>query len=645
MRLSRLALVLGGILIAVVGGFVLWMQAGLLYSVGSLAYGGYGLQSHLSAAAEGVKSGAYADARAAYDKAQGSTVQLDRSVDTTQLALMGRIPGVSVAVSNWRLAASAAGEITDSTGGLLSLYGDLSGKGGGPKIFSNGAIDLARLNDLPGRVDDVNAQLDTAVHQLESIRAEARTAALLAKVRDKALKEMKPVQQATGSLASIAPVLPDALGANGVRRYLVAIGNQAEMRAAGGAPLSLVLVEFDNGRISIPIKGQTSTQLFPPLNAKVTWWGPGANPFFDGNPRNAPFVVTNTHPNLLFSAQEMANAWVGGQYPPVDGVITIDLTAIAAVLDATGPVDSAAYGSVDGARLGQILLIDAYATFGQADAAERQQANQQLLDDLLARLLGGNDLVKAAQAMASTAPGRHLQLWMKNPQLEALSIQSGTAGEVNDAGTGDWSAVYTQNGNQSKVDVFQQRNVLVTVNLNEDGSARVTQQMTVTNATPADRPEGPPERVGYETSWLKAAYIMYVPDQATNYEAAYPFDFAVRPFKNHPQLGRGWADDGFGHRLIRIVGWTKPGGQNSVSVSYDMPAGTFAKLPDGSLPYTLQAEPQSLFVPSTLTVQVTAPTGWAPVAQPGMEVKGSTATVSGVQNAPMIVAMQFQQAP
>lgn len=635
---------LGGLFIAVVGGFVLWMQAGLVYAVASLAYGGYGLQSHLSGAAEGVKSGEYDQARAEYDRAQASTEQLDRSVGTSQVDVIGSVPGLSVAVANWRLAASAAGDIADSTGGLLSLYGDLSGKGGGAKIFSDGAIDLDRLSDLPERVTDASTHLTNAQTALTDIRAEARTATLLDKVREKALKEMDPIQQAVSALGTIAPVLPDALGANGVRRYLVAIGNQAEMRAAGGAPLSLVLVEFDDGRISIPIKGQTSTQLFPPLNAPVTWWGPAANPFFPGNPRTAPFVVTNTHPNLLFSAQEMAGAWEGGDYPPVDGVITLDLTAIAAVLDATGPVDSAAYGQVDGAKLGQILLIDAYQTFGQADADERQQANQQLLDDLLSRLLGGDDLVAAAQAIVSTAPGRHVQFWMTNPQLETLSMESGTAGEVNDPGTGDWSALYTQNGNQSKVDVFQQRNVLVTAQLAEDGSARVTQQMTVTNATPAERPEGPPERIGYETSWLKAAYMLYVPDQATNYDASYPSGFTVRPFKNHPQLGQGWVDDGFGHRLIRVVGWTKPGGQNSVSISYDLPAGTFSPGGSGTMPYTLQAEPQSLFTPSVITVQVTAPPGWVPVAQPGMKVQGATATVSAVQSAPVNVAMQFERA-
>ena len=56
---------------------------------------------------------------------------------------------------------------------------------------------------------------------------------------------------------------------------------------------------------------------------------------------------------------------------------------------------------------------------------------------------------------------------------------------------------------------------------------------------------------------------------------AFAAGFAVRPFVNHPQLGRRWVDDGFGHKLIRVVGWTPPGGQTALSVSYRLPAGTF----------------------------------------------------------------------
>ena len=632
-----------GALIAVIGGFLLWLQIGLLYSFIAMGLGGLGLQSNLSDSADSLTSGNYAQGEAAFQQAENSTRLLESAAGVPQLNLVEKVPGFGVAVANLRAMTGASSNIAGSTGELIRLYGDLSGDAGGQRIFSDGAVDIERLKQLPPRVSLAKTQLDDSANQLESITTGTVFTRPLDQVRDRALEEMRPVQQAVNALDLIAPVLPDALGANGARRYLVAIGNQAEMRASGGAPLTLVMVEMDNGRISIPIKGQTSTQLFPPLNAPVKWFGPALNPFFPANPRFSPFVVTNTHPNMVYSGREMAAAWAGGGYPEVDGVVTIDLTAIGAVLEATGPVQSEVFGEVNGEQLGKILLVDAYADFGQDEAAKRQEANQKLLDDLLTRLLSGSDLVSAARAMASTAPGRHFQLWMKDPVLEQLALDSGSAGFVDSPSTGDWSAIYTQNGNQSKVDVFQQRNVVVTANLQEDGSARITQQVTITNATPADRPEGPPERIGYETMWLKNAYLMYVPDRASNFRASYPTGFNVRPFKGHAfqQLGRGWTDDGFGNPLIRVVGWTAPGEQTSVSVSYTLPAGTFTSATTGDLEYVLLADPQSLFVNSTLTVQVTGPQGFEPIAGPGLIVANGTATVSAVQSAPVEVRIGF----
>ena len=645
---SRRLSPLQGALIAlavVIGAAVFWLQAGLVLAFGQLASGGLELQDKLTEAADALVAGDYAQGEAAYRNAQESTDLIEQAVNTPQVQFLGQFRGFVTATANLQRLSVAATDIAVATGELLTLYGDLSGKSGTTRIFSDGAIDLARLEQLPTQVSIAKVQLLDAEVQLKSIEANSRPTQMLDDLRNTALAEVQPVLTAVDALDRIAPFLPDALGANGVRRYLVAIGNQAEMRAAGGAPLSLVLVEFDNGRISIPIKGQTSTQLFPPLNAPVTWYGPAYNPFFAGNTRTRPFVVTNTHPNMLFSGREMAQAWEGGGYPGVDGVVTLDLTAIAAVLDATGPVESTTYGSVTGDQIGEILLVDAYADFGQEEALLRQQANQELLDVLLTRILGGEDLVNAAQAIASTAPGRHFQVWMRDGQLEQLAIDSGASGIVEDPNTGDWSALYTQNGNQSKTDVFQQRNVLVWVTLNEDGSARVNQQLTLTNATPPERPEGPPERIGYETSWSKNAYLMYVPDAAINYRASYPGDFAVRPFKGHGrrQLGSGWVDDGFGHKIIRIVGWTPPGGQSAVSVSYELPAGTFSTDNPNVLEYNLQAEPQSLFVDSLLTVSVTPPPGWQVNQQPGMQITDSTATVSAVQNGPVNVQMSFRR--
>ena len=636
-------------LIAVVGGFIFWLQIGLVASFGALAWSGFGLQSHLVNAADSLTSGDYERGQREFEQANRSTVTILKSVDTTQVSLVAWIPGIDIAVRNWRLSVAAAYNISKATGDLITLYGDLSGKSGGPKIFSDGAVDIARLETLPAKSAQLKNQIDGAVTDLSSIVATTYFSDPLARIRDRALREAVPIQSGVNTLNEITPVLPDALGASGAKRYLIAIGNQAEMRASGGAPLSLVMVEFQDGRVSIPIKGQTSTQLFPPINAKVNWFGPSLNPFFVQNPRDNPFVVTNTHPNFLYSAREMMAAWSGQwegpSYPEVDGIVTLDLTAIAAVLDATGPIQSDVFGEVTGDQIGQILLIDAYEDFGQEDAAVRQDANQELLDQLLTRILSGGDLISAGQAIFGTAPGRHFQMFMKSPELEQLALQSNSAGTVSDPGTGDWSALYTQNGNQSKVDVFQQRNVLVNVNLEADGSARVTQQLTLTNATPVERPEGPPERVGYETSWLKNAYLMYVPDSATKFKPSYPVGFTVRPFRGHQQLGGGWVDDGFGHRIIRLVGWTPPGGQSAVSVTYQLPAGTFSNGDVSgdtqTLTYRIQAETQSLFNDSVITVQVTPPRGFQPSQQPGMKITGTTATVSAVQSGPVNAEIGF----
>jgi hypothetical protein len=610
----------------------------------------------LSRAATSLTAGDYRTGEVEYERAVESTLVLEQSVGRPQVRFLEQFQGFATAVENWEHVVAAAGHITSATGELMRLYGDLAGQKDSEKIFSDGAIDIERLESVAPRVDFVLDDLAQAEANLVAIEANGVWTEQLDDIRNRALEEMRPVATAVEVLVDISPLLPSALGADGPRRYLIAIGNQAEMRASFGAPLTLVMVEFDDGRISIPIKGQTSTELFPPLNARVQWFGPAYNPFFKGNQRNRPFVVSNTHPNLLFSAQEMAGSWAGGNYPEVDGVVALDLTAIAAVLDATGPIESPVYGTVTGDQIGQILLIDAYAEFGQDDAVARQQANQQLLDELLGRILSGDDLVNTVQAIASTAPGRHFQVWMKDSALEQLALDAGAAGVVEAPESGDWSAMYTQNGNQSKVDVFQQRNQLVVVSLSDDGSARVRQQLTLTNATPADRPEGPADRVGYETSWLKNAYILYVPRAAQNYRVDYPQDFNVRPFSGHGrrQLGGGWIDDGFGNTMIRIVGWTAPGAQTAVTVSYDLPAGTFStdqvagqeqSEEPTRLEYRLNALPQALFTDPTLTVQVTPPAGWSPVAVPGMKVSEGTATVSAVLDGPLDIGIRFEKRP
>ncbi len=144
------------------------------------------------------------------------------------------------------------------------------------------------------------------------------------------------------SFGPLATAFDDLAGFDEPRTYLAVIGNQAEMRPSGGAPLYAAVVTADAGLIRIADKGTTSSHFFPPMNRPVTWTGPEDNPYFAANPRTMPFVSAGANPDFSVSAQEMAAAFEAGGHPAVDGVIYVDMTLLQQVLGLTGPVEVAA---------------------------------------------------------------------------------------------------------------------------------------------------------------------------------------------------------------------------------------------------------------------------------------------------------------
>ena len=89
-----------------------------------------------------------------------------------------------------------------------------------------------------------------------------------------------------------------------------------------------------------------------------------------------------------------------------------------------------------------------------------------------------------------------------------------SAGEVAAPEIGDLAAVYTQNGNGSKVDVFQHRTVRETIRLREDGSARVRRTVVIENRTPKYVGPGADPRSGYFTRWVQLRVLNLLPPGA-----------------------------------------------------------------------------------------------------------------------------------
>ena len=133
-----------------------------------------------------------------------------------------------------------------------------------------------------------------------------------------------------------APVIPAALGQEGSRSYLFTTLNDAELFGSGGAPLNALVVRVDSRDVTIPVSGSVSLGLnrgnVPyawKVDGGLPWYRPGAE---------YPFANSNFHPHFPTSGRNMVTAWNALGYEHIDGVITIDVSAVACVLRAIGPL-------------------------------------------------------------------------------------------------------------------------------------------------------------------------------------------------------------------------------------------------------------------------------------------------------------------
>ena len=417
----------------------------------------------------------------------------------------------------------------------------------------------------------------------------------MAEARDRALAQLAPIRTLMTSITRLFPLLPDAFGRDGTKRYLVAILNQAEMRASGGAPLSVAVLSFTGGRLTVPVQGQVSTEIFPGL-PKIRWTHvlpePGADPRSESR-----FVNANVHPDFDVAGEELARAWRAGGQQPVDGVVALDLDAIGAILGVSGPIQTPGFGTVTRKNLAQKILVDSYRDFtsakpGQTAGPTRQSFNDQLAEAMITRLVTGDDLLGIARALGSVAPGRHFQLHLQDTELQSTAAAAGLAGSLS-FGPGDRLDVYSQNGQGSKVDVFQQRTVDQLVVIQADGSARVTRTVTVKNDTPATLSSD--YTAGYGTAWSQSGWFFYVPEGAVGIGLRTPPATGLPTPYTAPVH---WSDQ-MGGQAMRTVGWIKPGGTVEFELSYTLPASAF---PQGS--YSAVMAPQPLLQDPTLHLTV-----------------------------------------
>jgi len=487
---------------------------------------------------------------------------------------------------------------------------------GEPPIVSGTTIDPLRVEDLAEPLARAHADLAATGVALARVEGSGLLGRPIGAAAGSVAGAVEDLTRLAGAAEAAMPDIAEALGSDRPRRYLVAALNDAEVFGSGGAPLSALVVQADKGAISVPISGQLESKLSP-NNPPIDWKHEGGPPWYRKGKRY-PFVNSNFHPDFGIASVDMRRAWAALGYPAVDGVITVDLSALASMLAWTGEVESPGFGRIDAGNLVRTVLVDSYRQFDSPEGVlERHARNEALTTALLDHLTKPMNLLAAVRGAMDAIPPRHVQAAFDAPALQEAVDDLGAGGELT-RGAGDLIAVHSQSA-PNKLSVFQKRRISQEVRLTASGGATVRRSISFTNAVPAGLDGDPSTYSGYLALRARMRVAYRLPLTAGDLRITTGNSVSLVPIAR-----TGPFPDESGGEVMWQGHETAPGDTTTVVMEYRLPDGTFAP---GT--YDVHADPQALAQPVVLSIRLVAAPGTALPATPGWTGSGSRMTWSG----------------
>ena len=589
--------------LVVVAAVLAWVGIGTLKAARVVQDQAGVAQTELAQFRTGLQAGDSAGAKTHLDAGERALERAQVAADRRQVRVANFLPYVGRTVRDLDHLLAAARTLSGAGGDALAVYTQFSGADS--KLFSNNTFSIPAIRSASASVASLSGALTSAEDELQQVTGTGPRGAEALVKKQSALEQVASLRSQIVGLAPLLAALPAAVGADGVKTYLVTILNPAESRASGGAPLSVAFMRLEQGKLTIPIQGQTS--LLTNGNKPHTFTPAKGDPWLQGRAERR-FVNANVNPDFGIAGEQLLRASsTFGQKP--DGVIALDVQAIGKLLEVTGPIQSTEYGELNGANVAQKLVVDAYLQ--TQDQVARHDQNDQLMGTMMQRLTQGGGLIGKAKALGKAVPGRHLQMYFREPALQKVVVDAKASGDVVTEPTGDLAAAYTQNINGSKVDTYQRRTLKETITLAADGSATVRRTVVIENRTPPYAGPGGDPRFGYYTRWATLLVMNLMPPGSTT--------TAQPTAKNSPGLKSGLAQhkgtDGEGRPFADAVAEIEPGATAQLTWEYRVPK---AAVKDGSgLRLLIRAETQPLLTAPSLQVTVVAPKGWTAQVGPG----------------------------
>ncbi|MFN2490080.1 MAG: DUF4012 domain-containing protein [Actinomycetota bacterium] len=535
-------------------------------------------------AAKGALAGAPQDL--GEDALSGARAHVERAVDhldSLPARALGLVPVARQNIAAVRAVAEATLPVLDS-GLELDRRLDIVQRRG---LVEDGAVRL----DLVAEAEPPLRAEARALEHLERDIERHRSGWLLPPLwsqLDEQLGRTRTLQNSAERAADAARIAPAMLGADGSRRYLVLMLNNAELRGAGGILSGVGTLTTAEGEIEVGDFEYYKDLADDPPYRKVPAPEDFAEHFGRYHADTTRWLATSSTPDVPDAALVAARLYRLVTGVDTDGALVVDARGLTALMPRGARV------AVPGTDT--MLERDDLAPFVYSRAYEQLEGQSARRDALIA--LGNVALESVLErglgdkrswaGVGEAVAGGHLRFVSFDPSEEAALESLGVSGELGTPAS-DGSLVTVQNFGGNKLDYWARRDVRHACDLGDGDVAECATGVGISNRAP----EGLPRFVyQYRPYGLFKNYVeVYVPHDA-DITGVDLDGGAARFFEKRED----------GYTAVGVYAEVPRGERAEVEVRYRLPLG-----PDG---YSLEALPQPQTHDGDLSVALTVPARW-----------------------------------
>ena len=320
-----------------------------------------------------------------------------------------------------------------------------------------GEIRIDRIEATGQVITDVRAEVQALQRELAAVALDKIPRRARAGIAD-GIRKAQDAERVLADAAAGFRVLPELLGKEEPKTYLLAMQNNAELRGTGGAILQFALLQIDAGRPRLlPARtvyeiDKARRQLALPL-PEDAWYLSGiedARRF--GNANWSPDWPLSARLTLAYA--EASDARLDQvELPRIDGVILVDPIVMKNLLKGAGAIRRETGRRITAGRVVFFLLYEAYAEFPIVQ--HRRSVLREVVDGFYERMLKPAQPLELVEGMGRSLGTKHMQIWLRDAAPQQFAERMDWDGGIEQGRRGDYLFVVQQNVGGNKLNFYE----------------------------------------------------------------------------------------------------------------------------------------------------------------------------------------------